>query len=72
MVAAKIEMRTKTSITLLAAMAGVLPVRAENPDRTAVAEAGTKFRQNCLGCHQPPDLRFATDRAWLGQIRETA
>lgn len=30
------------------------------------------FTQRCLGCHQPPDMAMATDRAWLGQVRETS
>ena len=37
-----------------------------------IKEAGAKYQKNCMGCHQPPDRRFATDRAWIGQIRETA
>ncbi len=37
-----------------------------------VAEIGEKFRRNCTQCHQPPDLQFATDRAWLDQVHRTA
>ena len=37
-----------------------------------VAETGAKFRKNCMSCHVVPDLRIASDRAWLSQIRETA
>ncbi len=36
-----------------------------------VAEIGQKFQENCLACHQPPDLQFTTDRAWLDQINRT-
>ena len=35
-------------------------------------EAGRKFQKNCRGCHQPPDLRYATDLAWLDQIKRTS
>lgn len=41
-------------------------------DAALIKEAGAKYQKNCMGCHQPPDRRFATDRAWIGQIRETA
>ena len=34
--------------------------------------AREQFQANCLTCHQPPDVRFATDRAWLEQITRTA
>ena len=37
-----------------------------------VAKVGAKFRRNCTHCHQPPDLRFATDKAWLDQVHRTA
>ena len=37
-----------------------------------VAEIGAKFLRNCTHCHQPPDLQFATDRAWLDQVHRTA
>ena len=30
-----------------------------------------KVWQNCVTCHQPPDLRFATDQAWLDQVNRT-
>ena len=42
------------------------------PDLDRVADAGAKFQQNCISCHQPPDLALATDRAWLDQINRTA
>lgn len=41
-------------------------------DAQNLKEAGASYQKNCMSCHQPPDLRFATDRAWVGQIRETA
>jgi hypothetical protein len=45
---------------------GLAQVEAE------VAEAGKTFQARCLACHQPPDLQFATDRAWLDQVNRTA
>ena len=31
-----------------------------------------KFRKNCQHCHRPPDLQFASDLAWLDQLKRTA
>ncbi|MDE0595312.1 MAG: hypothetical protein OSB65_08700 [Roseibacillus sp.] len=45
---------------------------AQGEGAALITEAGAKYQKNCMGCHQPPDRRFATDRAWIGQIRETA
>ncbi len=42
----------------------------ERPD--SIQEAGARYQKTCMACHVPPDLRFPSDRAWLGQIRETA
>lgn len=39
---------------------------------TASDTARQQYQTNCVGCHQPPDLSFATDRAWLEQINWTA
>lgn len=41
-------------------------------DAEKIAEAGAMFQKNCISCHQPPDLKFATDRAWLDQLNRTA
>jgi hypothetical protein len=30
------------------------------------------FQECCFACHVPPDPRFAVDRAWLEQVRDTA
>jgi len=43
-----------------------------NVDTEKVAKAGLLFQKNCISCHQPPDLKFATDRAWLDQLNRTA
>ena len=66
-------MNTTTPFWLVIAAARSMAIapnsNAEGED--FVREAGAKFQRNCMGCHTPPDLRFATDRAWLGQIRRT-
>jgi len=59
------------SLIVCATTAGSL-LHADDIDPAFIREAGAKYQKNCMSCHQPPDLRFATDRAWLGQIRETA
>ncbi len=40
--------------------------------RELVAEAGKLFQRKCSSCHDQPDLDFAVDRAWLGQVHDTA
>ena len=70
------------AVTTTAALAGAIAITltgivavpvCEAQDHGVLArEAGAKFRKNCMQCHQPPDLRFETDRAWLGQIERTA
>ena len=42
------------------------------PSRREVAAAAATFRKTCLHCHQGPDLRFSTDRAWFDQLHRTA
>jgi hypothetical protein len=59
----------RSAIAISLSLAGSL--LAAEPDITP-AEAGAKYQKNCMGCHQPPDLDFATDRAWIGQIQRTA
>ena len=46
--------------------------RPAKPDLDKLAEAGRLFEKNCISCHRPPDMAFATDRAWLDQIDRTA
>ena len=46
--------------------------RRATPDLDKLAQAGNLFEKNCISCHRPPDLAFATDRAWLDQIKRTA
>ena len=35
-------------------------------------QAAELFQERCLGCHAAPDPSYETDRAWLGQLPETA
>ncbi len=37
-----------------------------------IRAAAGEFRNNCMHCHQPPDKRFATDLAWLDQLKRTS
>ena len=41
-------------------------------DAHAAPDVAKLFRDRCITCHQPPDPQFAVDRAWLGQIKDTA
>ncbi|MFT4550151.1 MAG: hypothetical protein ACI8XO_004858 [Verrucomicrobiales bacterium] len=64
------------AVTLPLAATGVVllliaPSTLRAEDKKLIREAGAHFQQTCSSCHVPPDLRFATDRAWLGQILET-
>lgn len=45
------------------------PILAAPP---VAGKVGERYRKTCAHCHQSPDLRFATDLAWLDQIRRTA
>ncbi len=56
---------------VLAVTVALAPSTLRAEDKKFVQEAGAHFQKTCVSCHVPPDLRFATDRAWLGQIRET-
>lgn len=44
----------------------------QDSDSTAMEGAARLFKQRCAGCHVAPDVRFKTDKAWLGQIKQTA
>ena len=53
-----------------AALAASAATQGSSPDD--LAHAGALFKKSCVTCHQPPDTAFATDRAWLGQVADTA
>lgn len=49
----------------------------QSPDKTreqtmTPERAGLLFATNCASCHVAPDPAYASDRAWIGQLRETA
>lgn len=46
----------------------------QNPPSSAMTKqrAGELFANTCAGCHVAADPAFASDRAWIGQLRETA
>ena len=58
--------------SLLAALAAAQHHDAPAAKANPVEEAGELFRSSCTRCHQAPDLAFATDRAWLTQVLDTA
>ncbi len=57
----------------IAGVLGLLSAQVASAQTEAeMAEVGKRFQRSCMHCHQPPDLQFATDRAWLDQIKRTA
>lgn len=52
------------------ALLAMLPAQALGQD--AVRQAGAKFRSSCVDCHTVPDKKFATDKAWLIRLKDTA
>ena len=66
-----------SSIAGLAAICGLFATGFQSPPKhhdAAVTEkaAAEIFSQRCSTCHVPADLAYATDRAWVDQIKETA
>ena len=37
-----------------------------------IEEAGQLFKARCASCHALPDRELKGDRAWLGQVPDTA
>lgn len=60
-------------VLFLALLTCSLELRAEEPDAPVdlSAKAITAWGKTCQKCHAVPDVRFETDRAFLGQIMET-
>ncbi|HTF88996.1 MAG TPA: hypothetical protein VK843_11345 [Planctomycetota bacterium] len=46
------------------------PAQQEEP--MSARAASELFLERCVACHVAPDLAYATDRAWVEQVRETA
>ncbi len=44
----------------------------QEPTPSKIADAGLMFKKMCASCHVAPDLRFEVDKAWLGQLAQTA
>jgi len=44
----------------------------QHPETMGPEQAAHLFAARCRNCHTVPDPRFATDRAWLTQIQDTA
>jgi hypothetical protein len=57
-------MKLQSMSVFLTLGAAVAALGAEPPSR--------QFGASCADCHQPPDLEFSTDRAWLDQVKRTA
>ena len=57
---------------LVTLIASATTGRSAEPTSVEVAAAGAKYRKTCLHCHEAPDLRFETERAWLDQVNRTA
>ena len=66
-------MRSVAGLSMALLSVQLVPlVHSAEPSAREIAAAGTTFRKTCRHCHQAPDLRFGTDRAWLDQLRRTA
>ncbi len=61
-------------ISLLALLTGSLASaqHAIVEGSASIEKAGKLFRTSCSNCHVAPDTDFATDRAWLAQVFDTA
>lgn len=53
------------------ALACRVPRAQEVIDPVEVDEVLASFRDSCTGCHVPPDVRFAAERAWLARLDAT-
>ena len=74
----------RISVLVLAAFAvlGVLAARAQHVppkhhggEQAHAQDAETPrelFEERCVACHVGPDLAYATDVAWIEQVRGTA
>lgn len=65
-----LSVRRGVLLLAVALSGGSLSVRGA---QTEAAEAPDElFGLRCIGCHVPPDPRFAVERAWLEQVHDTA
>ncbi|MBL4845242.1 MAG: hypothetical protein JKY65_06940 [Planctomycetes bacterium] len=56
----------------LVGVCGALLSFGSAQDSKPASESAKLFEGRCATCHTVPDTRFATDKAWLGQVLETA
>lgn len=63
---------SKTTGLSLLLGATVLLSAQEALAQDAVKQAGATFRKSCVDCHTIPDKKFATDKAWLLRVKDTA
>ncbi len=63
--------RQFTILCGLFAAAFQLPATPQEAPMTQ-KKAGEIFAERCVTCHVAPDLAYATDRAWIAQVNETA
>jgi len=61
----------RTALLVAVALGAHPSVACAQTARTAGTSAEL-FRSRCIGCHVPPDPRFAVERAWLEQVLDTA
>ena len=57
-------------VSIVCVLAGAGPVVAQQRDHPG--HPAQMFRTQCAACHTVPDTAFATDRAWLEQVKVTA
>jgi mono/diheme cytochrome c family protein len=66
-----------SKIAVLAVVGGLCASLVQTPAQQHEAqltaqEASKMFAERCVNCHVAPDIAFATDRAWVAQVSETA
>jgi mono/diheme cytochrome c family protein len=61
-------------VLALCGPAALLPIFDDDDTKHApdAQQLRALFTGNCASCHQPPDTRFAVDRAWITQLADTA
>ena len=70
--------RLSTCVLLGASSFVLLAMGLQDPDphqgeeEWGFEQAAALFQERCVGCHAVPDPSYETDRAWLGQLQETA
>lgn len=57
---------------LLACGLGIQSPGKPRERRMTPQRAGELYAEKCASCHVAADPAFATDRAWIAQLRETA